>query len=225
MDAARIEELLGPYLGEEKLSSEALERLRLYLELLLRWNGRMNLTAVRDPESIVTRHFGESLFTARILFADAGAKGTLVDVGSGAGFPGLPIAILRPGLAVTLLEAHGKKATFLKEAIRTTGTANAQVGVERAERFSGNADVVTLRAVEDFSSILPISARIVAGSGRLAALVGVAQVAEGKRLLGEFWTFAEPVYFPDSSHRALWIAQRSQSGTKVASLDVPRGTI
>ena len=210
MDAARIEELLEPYLGPEKLSPEALERLRVYLELLLRWNARMNLTAVRDADRIVTRHFGESVFTARLLFADAGANGTLVDVGSGAGFPGLPIAILRPSLAVTLLEAHGRKATFLKEVIRAASLANTRVAVERAERYSSKAEVVTLRAVEDFSSILPISARIVAGSGRLALLVGEAQVAEGKRLLGNSWCFGEPVYFPDSSHRTLWIATHSR---------------
>lgn len=208
MDAARIEELLAPYLGPEKLSPELSRKFETYLELLVRWNARMNLTAVRDPESIVTRHFGESVFTARALFPHTLTNATLIDVGAGAGFPGLPIAMLRPNVSVTLLEAQGKKATFLKEVIRSTGVQNARVVVERAEQYDDEAAVVTLRAVEDFSAILPISARIVVGSGRLAALIGSTQVAEAIELLGNSWTSDAPVYFPGSTHRVLWIARR-----------------
>ena len=97
MEISHIVELLAPYLEGESLSPVQLQQITTYLDGLMKWNARMNLTAVRDPEQIVTRHFGESLFAARHLFPDAVAVSTLADVGSGAGFPGLPIAIARPG--------------------------------------------------------------------------------------------------------------------------------
>src|SRR5271167_4951120 len=109
-----ISGLLAPYL--DGAGSETLyEQLSAYLDLLLKWNARTNLTAIRDPEEIVRRHFGESLFTAVHL----PAAQTLLDFGSGAGFPGLPIALLRPEIKVTLAESQNKKSTFLREAVRT----------------------------------------------------------------------------------------------------------
>ena len=98
MEIARIAELLAPFSGGEALAPALLEQLQAYLDLLLHWNARMNLTAVRDPEAIVTRHFGESLFAARVLLRDAGAAAcaTLADVGSGAGFPGVPMKLFSP---------------------------------------------------------------------------------------------------------------------------------
>src|SRR5207302_9354545 len=120
MDSARIAELLGPYLektdgGREVLSPQQLQQLSEYLDLLLRWNAKTNLTSVREPEEIVTRHFGESLFLARHVSAKAH---TAIDVGSGAGFPGVPLKIYSPRLQVTLVESQNKKATFLNEVIR-----------------------------------------------------------------------------------------------------------
>src|SRR5271169_3984978 len=100
LDAGRIATLLQPFLPD--VSPELAGQLHTYLDLLLRWNARINLTAVRDPEQIVTRHFGESLFAARVLrdagvlAAPTGADLTLADVGSGAGFPGVPIKLLVP---------------------------------------------------------------------------------------------------------------------------------
>src|SRR3984957_5212512 len=96
-----IEDLLQPYLTPP---SSLLPKLSLYLDLLLKWNARTNLTAIRDPEEIVRRHFGESLFAAQHL----GPCDPLLDFGSGAGFPGLPIAILRPDIQVTLAESQNK---------------------------------------------------------------------------------------------------------------------
>src|ERR1700688_350933 len=109
-----IADLLTPYLPDPPAT--LLPQLSTYLDLLLKWNARTNLTAIRDPEEIVRRHFGESLFAARHLDPDAT---TLLDFGSGAGFPGLPIALLRPEITVTLAESQNKKATFLREAVRT----------------------------------------------------------------------------------------------------------
>src|ERR1700716_112541 len=107
---SKIAHLLTPYLPE--IPTNLLPQLSLYLDLLLKWNARTNLTAIRDPEEIVRRHFGESLFAARHI--DPKTK-TLLDFGSGAGFPGLPIALYRPEIAVTLAESQNKKATFLRE--------------------------------------------------------------------------------------------------------------
>src|ERR1039458_6806634 len=123
METARIAELLAPFAGGETLAPRLLEALQRYLDLLLRWNARVNLTAVRDPEKIVTRHFGESLFAARILLPgrEGAAASTLADVGSGAGFPGVPMKLFAPQLELTLIEAHSKKAVFLREVVRSLG--------------------------------------------------------------------------------------------------------
>src|SRR5271167_1724775 len=124
MDAVRIAELLQPFAEPHMLSPELSAQLEAYLDLLLRWNARINLTAVRDPEQIVTRHFGESLFAARILRDDGAFTPlpvSLADVGSGAGFPGIPIKLFVPEIHLTLIESQNKKATFLKEAIRVLG--------------------------------------------------------------------------------------------------------
>lgn len=206
MDSVRIAALLAPYLQGELLEAAQVSQISIYIDLLLQWNARMNLTAVRDPEQIVTRHFGESLFAARQLFPHPAIEATLADVGSGAGFPGLPIAIARPAVQVTLIEAHGKKATFLKEVLRATGVRNARVATMRAEDYGEKADVVTFRAVERFEAILPVSAALVKSGGRLSGLLGMSQVSEANRLIGNDWEKDEGVNFPDSAQRVLWIA-------------------
>src|SRR5574340_1098718 len=107
MEPARMRDLLAPFLPGEALAEAQLSALSTYLELLLSWNARMNLTSLRDPEAIVIRHFGESLFAARQLFPSASQPGTrdsrLGDIGSVAGFPGLPIKLYAPGLGLILL--------------------------------------------------------------------------------------------------------------------------
>ena len=117
----------------------------------------MNLTAIRDPEEIVRRHFGESLFAAQHI----GECETLLDFGSGAGFPGLPIQLFRPELRVTLAESQNKKATFLREVIRTLGL-NTEVWAARVETMPAarQFDVVTLRAVDNMeAAVLAASPR------------------------------------------------------------------
>src|SRR3954451_9559731 len=121
METARIAELLEPFLqqddgGREELAPSQLQQLSDYLDLLLRWNAKTNLTSVREPEEIVTRHFGESLFLARKVNRE-GIR-SAIDLGSGAGFPGIPMKIYSPQLALTLIESQNKKATFLNEVIR-----------------------------------------------------------------------------------------------------------
>jgi 16S rRNA (guanine527-N7)-methyltransferase len=209
VELTRIAELLAPFLDREMLAPAQLHQVSTYIDLLLKWNSRMNLTAVRDPEQIVTRHFGESFFTARALFPDPSAEFSLADVGSGAGFPGLPIALLRPNVRVALIEAHGKKATFLKEAIRALSLSNAEVAPVRAEDYQVLTNVVTLRAVEQFASVLPVAARMVAPGGRLAILVGSPQIKEYKAFNELGFHPGAPVYFPGSTQRVLWILDQS----------------
>ncbi len=208
MDPARIAELLRPFTGNAELPAEMLEQFRLYLDLLLRWNARVNLTAVRDPEQIVTRHFGESLFAARMLDALAAAPITLADVGSGAGFPGIPIKLCAPHIELTLIESHNKKATFLREALRTLKLDRAQVFCGRAEQWGQTADLVTLRAVEKFERALPVAAALVRPGGKLCLLIGAGQTKSARDLSGEQWTWRDPLPIPLSTGRVIAIGER-----------------
>lgn len=138
------------------------DQLATYLELLLKWNARTNLTAIRDPQEIVRRHFGESLFTGLALAHNALIQpgATVLDFGSGAGFPGLPIQILYPELHVALAESQGKKAAFLREAIRTLGL-KAEVWAGRTETMAPERrfNLVTLRAVDNMDAALAEAGR------------------------------------------------------------------
>ncbi len=213
-------ELLAPFLADDRLSPEQLAQFITYLELLLRWNARINLTAVRRSEEIVSRHFGESLFAARHLFPATQSVPSacrLIDIGSGAGFPGLPIKIWAPRVKLALIESRQRKATFLREVVRSLNLAEVEVFMGRAEAFPGPAaDVVTLRAVERFDEVLPIAARLVSPAGRLALLIGNSQVARtrephqpkahkgGESALSAF-RWPDPLPIPRSSARVLLI--------------------
>ncbi len=142
-------------------------QLSIYLDLLLKWNARTNLTAIREPEEIVRRHFGESLFVA----AHLPECGTLLDLGSGAGFPGLPIQLARPGLRVTLAESQHKKASFLREVVRTLGLST-EVWADRAENLpvERRFDVVTLRAVDRPEDALMVARQRIELGGTVAHL-------------------------------------------------------
>lgn len=208
LDAARIAALLEPFVAP--VSPELASQLQIYLDLLLRWNARINLTAVRDPEQIVTRHFGESLFAARAL-RDAGAFSssavTLADVGSGAGFPGLPIKLFVPEIRLTLIESHNKKATFLREAIRAMDLKEAEVFCGRSESWEQTANVVTLRAVEKFEIALGGISNLLAPGGTVGLLIGARQVSVAQGLLGSSWNFSKPIPIPLGNERVLLVGK------------------
>ena len=147
-----IAALLQPYLATP---AGILPQLSAYLDLLLKWNARTNLTAIREPEEIVRRHFGESLFAARHLDVEVD---TLLDLGSGAGFPGLPIALLRPETRVTLAESQHKKASFLREVVRTLGLST-EVWADRAEAMPADRcfHTVALRAVDNMAAAVALA--------------------------------------------------------------------
>ena len=211
MQPPAIAALLVPYtkLNEQgaALSETLLSQISAYLDLLIRWNDRTNLTALRSPEEIITRHFGESLFAAQQISPTG--KSTLADVGSGAGFPGLPIKLWAPQLHVTLIESHHKKATFLREVIRTVKLTNIEVQATRAEQTTQTFDYVTLRAVERFDQVLPAAARLLKPGGHLALLIGEDQIPTAQTLLPTL-KWDKPIAIPNSTHRILIVATRLQ---------------
>lgn len=174
MEASNLRELLAPFVPATELDSALLVLIQIHLDLLIRWNQRINLTSIRSSEEMVTRHFGESLFAARQLFR-RDSQSDVFDFGSGAGFPGLPMKYWAPQLQLTLMEGHGKKATFLREVVRALHLPDVNVINARAEAYSGRASVVVMRAVEKFDQSLVAAAHLLAPGGRLGVLIGEAQ--------------------------------------------------
>ena len=150
--------------------------LRAYLALLARWNRTYNLTAIRDPAEMVTLHLLDSL----AMHAHVQGVQRLADLGTGAGLPGIPLAIARPGLEVTLVESNGKKARFLREAVRSLGLGNARVAESRAEAVDmpGAFDAITARAMATLADILAVGGHLLAPGGRLLAMKGARPDAE-----------------------------------------------
>jgi 16S rRNA (guanine527-N7)-methyltransferase len=206
LSEAQIEESLRPFLAP--ISPELLLQLSAYLDLLVRWNARTNLTAVRDPEEMVRRHFGESLFAGQHLGETL--PDTLLDLGSGAGFPGIPIALLHPSIAITLAESQNKKATFLREVVRTLGLQNLEVWGGRAEDLPAERmfHTVTLRAVDKMAAALKAAAERATQQMLLLATAAL-EVPEKFRL-------QEKIPLPESKDGFL---------LRFGITNVPRGTL
>jgi 16S rRNA (guanine527-N7)-methyltransferase len=190
--------------GIGEMQPSCYEQFFAYLELLTRWNGRLNLTSIREPAQIIRRHFVECAFAAQHLPADIE---TLLDYGSGAGFPGIPFAICRPEIRVTLAEAHGKKASFLREVVRTVGTGT-EVYDGRVETMppAHRFHAVSLRAVEKMELAIPIALR--ATERYLVLLTTERSVPAYKGLTPELrWT--DSVSLPNSDQMILAIGRRA----------------
>jgi 16S rRNA (guanine527-N7)-methyltransferase len=149
-------------------------RLLAFRDLLARWNRAYNLTAVRDPAQMVSRHLLDSLALAPQLAALAARGGRLADLGTGPGLPGIPLAIALPGLQVALVESNGKKARFLREAVRLLGLDNATVVEARIEAYDapGRFDAITARALATIPRILELGGHLLAAGGQLLAMKG-----------------------------------------------------
>jgi 16S rRNA (guanine527-N7)-methyltransferase len=145
----------------------ALETLLDYLDLLVRWNATYNLTAVRDPRQMVTQHLLDSLAVMPLV---RGAR--VADIGSGAGLPGIPLAILAPHWQVTLIDANGKKTRFLREAARVLKLGNVRIETGRVESLRGEFDTVTARAFGALADIVRLAGHLLAADGELLALKG-----------------------------------------------------
>ena len=193
-----INDTLRPYISP--LASDRCERVRVYVELLLRWNQRMALTTVTDPVQVVAFHFGESFFAAPALGIE---RGWLIDAGSGAGFPGLALKALLDDLSITLIESNAKKATFLAEAIRSLGLSDAEVFRGRFEDFESleKAEFVTARALGDFANLLAWSSRCLLPTGRDVLWVGGAD-ADKTSSVSE-WNWQPRIQIPLSQNRFL----------------------
>jgi 16S rRNA (guanine527-N7)-methyltransferase len=204
VETAAIAHLLQPFI---ELDEMQLCDISTHIDLLLKWNSRINLTAIRDPSEIVQRHFGESLFAAKYALELKSVE-TAIDLGSGAGFPGVPFAMLAPDVRVTLIESQQRKATFLKELIYTLRLKNVKVFGDRAESYSGTADLVMLRAVERFEQALQMAVRLTGPGGRIALMIGSGQI-EPARELGIAVNWIDPVKVPGGHSRELLIGTKS----------------
>lgn len=170
-----------------------------HYELLCRWNRVLNLTAIDKLEEAVKRHYCESLFLAERIPDVAGLR--VADVGSGAGFPGFPLAVLRPKCEVTLIEAHQRKAVFLREASRNLG--NVRVLAERAEEVDERFDWVVSRAV-GYEELGKVMGQL---GGRLALLTGVEEPPKEWELE---W---ETVSVPGAKQRYLRVSRETVRGS------------
>ena len=171
----------------------ALER---HYELMCRWNRVLNLTRVEKLEEAVERHYGEALFLAERLPRVAGLR--VADIGSGAGFPGFPVAVARPEFAVTLIESHQRKAVFLREASR--GVGNVRVLAKRAEDVEEPFDWLISRAV----SYGELDGVVRRSGARLALLGGIKEPPEA---WGREW---DVMAVPGGKHRFLRVSRETR---------------
>ena len=155
-------------LEEFGLNKEQISKFERYLELLLEWNEKFNLTAITDRDEIEEKHFVDSI--ALVKFFDLKNK-TLLDVGSGAGFPGIPLAIVESTAHITLLESNGKRVSFLKEVIKELSLSNVEIIQGRAEELNSREkyDIVTARAVKELNILLELCFYLVKVGGYFVA--------------------------------------------------------
>lgn len=158
--------------GVEKLSLSlpdgAMDKLLAYLALLVKWNGAYNLTAIRDPEQMVIKHLLDSLSIVPYVQGRS-----LIDVGTGAGLPGLVLAIVKPELDVTLLDSNGKKVRFLRQVIADLRIGNASAVQMRVEEFDRQFDLVSSRAFATLADMVNGSRQLLADNGEFLAMKGV----------------------------------------------------
>jgi len=202
--ALRLNELLIEA-GIAPLELAVARQFAAYCALLLRWNARTNLTAIRDEAGILSRHFVESIACASALPTGIG---TLLDFGSGAGFPGIPIALCRPEIAVTVAESQSKKAAFLREAVRVLGFS-VRVHSERAETLVGTFDCVAMRAVDRMEQAVKAASRLVAPGGWLALMTTLPELDGVKASVGAGFLFSASVPVPGGESRVLSLAHCS----------------
>jgi len=150
-----------------ELDASTIEQLLDYVDLLMRWNAAYNLTAVRDAGEMVTRHLLDSLAVLPFV-----AGRSLVDLGTGAGLPGIPLALARPDLEVCLVDSNGKKTRFLREAVRQLRLKRTRVEESRVEAVRGEFDCVSARAFATLDDMLTLGGHLLAADGRWLALKG-----------------------------------------------------
>jgi len=179
-----------------------------YMATLRRWNAKVNLTAIRDPLEILYRHFCESMFGTSAIPVD---NGRLADIGSGPGFPGIPLKIARPELDLVLVESNVKKGTFLAEVARELGLANTRIMIGRYEELGEEIaplDVVCSRAVGEFAPFLEWAASPKVSAGRVALWIGGRDLEEARK--SESWEWREPILIPQSLQRYILVGKKRE---------------
>src|SRR5438874_9879213 len=186
-------------------------QIQQYIKILLTWNEKVNLTAIRDPLEILHRHFCESMYAADALSLE---KGRLADVGSGGGFPGLALKIIRPGLQVFLVESNIKKVTFLAEVIRELGLNGAQVLARRYEELGEEIaplDYVCTRALGEFPAFLEWATSEQIAAKQVILWIGGRDLEEIQKIRS--WDWSEPIEVPHSLRRLILLGTRKSSTT------------
>jgi 16S rRNA (guanine527-N7)-methyltransferase len=190
-------------LSEFQISAndQQVAQIQRYIQMLLAWNDKINLTAIQDPLEILYRHFCESMYAVIKMPLE---HGRLADIGSGGGFPGLPLKILCPGLEIFLVESNARKGTFIAEVIRTIGLKGARVLVSRYEELSEEltpVDFVCSRAVGEYEPFLAWAA-----SDKVAAAKAILWIGAGDldrvRKIGS-WEWQDPIPIPHSLRRVI----------------------
>ena len=191
------------------LTDRAISRFQVYIETLLLWRGRLSLTAASTPEEIVRSHILDSLPLGR--FIEPGMR--VADLGSGAGFPGIPLAIACDKAHVSLVESRRRRASFLREVVRTCGLANAEVIEERVEqlaaRGAGPWDLVVSRAVWQLRDFLVLAERLLAHGGLAIAMKGPKERAAGPSYHGPLLQSQTVEYqLPSGAHHRLMVYRK-----------------
>ena len=195
-------------LGEFQLpvNDEQVLQIQQYIKILLMWNEKVNLTAIRDPLEILYRHFCESMYAAEAIPLK---NGRLADAGSGGGFPGLPLKIIRPDLQVFLVESNIKKVTFLAEVIRELGLKGAQVLARRYEELGEEVaplDYVCSRALGEFPAFLEWARSEQIAAKQVILWIGARDLAEIQKI--RTWEWGEPIRVPHSLRRLLLVGTK-----------------
>ena len=202
------EEIIRRALGDFQitLSEVQVTCIQQYTRILRHWNEKLNLTAIKDPLEILHRHFCESMYAAVAVPINSGR---LADIGSGPGFPGLPLKILRPELQLVLVESNIKKGTFLAEVIRELGLLNARVLISRYEELGEELaplDFVCSRAVGEFGPFLDWAASDGVSAGRVILWIGGRDLDEARKSVQ--WDWQKPIPVPQSLRRYLLVGSK-----------------
>lgn len=182
--------------------------IRSYIELLLRWNRHISLTAVEDPLEIIHFHFGESVSAISIASIQGGR---LADVGTGAGFPGIPLAMFAPHLQVTLIEANTRKAAFVAEVQRSLNLNNVRIFRGRFDDPAtplSKSDFIAARALGSYDELLDWSGGVLNPSGRVLLWLGLDHA--GRISQNPAWQWEPPHRIPGTKKRVLLVGRASK---------------
>jgi 16S rRNA (guanine527-N7)-methyltransferase len=213
VDRPLPEDTIRRALGEFRITADDRQILLIqrYMKILRHWNEKLNLTAIRDPLEILYRHFCESMYAAIAVPVELGR---LADIGSGAGFPGIPLKIVRPELELFLVDSNIKKGTFLAEVVRDLELANTRVLISRYEELSEELaplDFVCSRAVGEFGPFLHWAASEQLSARRTLLWIGGRDLEEARKSLQ--WEWQEPISVPQSLRRYLLVGTKKSEAS------------